>query len=227
LANIYINYQQLRKIKMIIAVLNTKGGTGKTVTALNLAVSRALLGRNVLAVDGDSQGSLMSALSNRSEPKPLLAVAQYTEGMTLRKQVQRATELYEDIVIDAGGRDNSALRSALLVADAVIIPFQPRSFDVWALDDMKALLDEARAVKDVRAYALLTLADARGTDNVTAGESVPAGLTLLPVAIGRRKVIAEAAGLGMSVLELAPSRDPKAFNEISVMAKYVFETALA
>ena len=208
---------------MIIAVLNTKGGTGKSVTALNLAISQSLKGLNVLAVDGDRQGTLMAALANRGDRSPTIAVAQYTEGQTLRQQVQRAAVQYDCTVIDAGGRDSAALRASLLLADKVIIPFQPRSFDVWALDDMHALLQEARAVKDIDAYALLTLADARGGDNAAAGGAVPDGITLLPVSVGRRKAIAEAAGEGLSLLELPPSRDPKAFAEFQAMVAAIFD----
>lgn len=206
----------------IIAVLNTKGGVGKTTTALNLAVGRALQGRNVLAVDGDRQGSLLTALTNRSDREPIVAVAQYVDGQALRQQVQRAVTQYDDIVIDAGGRDNTALRAALLLADKVIIPFLPRSFDVWALDDMNALLAEARAIKDVDAWALLTMADARGNDNAAASEAVPDGVQLMTVTVGRRKVFADAGGAGMSVLELPGNRDAKATAELQALLTAVF-----
>lgn len=206
----------------IIAVLNTKGGVGKTTTALNLVVGRARQGRNVLAVDGDRQGSLLTALTNRSDREPIVAVAQYVDGQALRQQVQRAVTQYDDIVIDAGGRDNTALRAALLLADKVIIPFLPRSFDVWALDDMNALLAEARAIKDVEAWALLTMADARGNDNAAASEAVPEGVQLMLVTVGRRKVFADAAGAGMSVLELPGNRDAKAVAELQALLSAVF-----
>lgn len=206
----------------IIAVLNTKGGVGKTTTALNLAVGRALQGRNVLAVDGDRQGSLLTALTNRGDREPIVAVAQYVDGQALRQQVQRAVTQYDDIVIDAGGRDNTALRAALLLADKVIIPFLPRSFDVWALDDMNALLAEARAIKDVDAWALLTMADARGNDNAAASEAVPDGVQLMTATVGRRKVFADAGGAGMSVLELPGNRDAKATTELQALLTAVF-----
>jgi chromosome partitioning protein len=206
----------------IIAVLNTKGGVGKTTTALNLAVGRALLGRNVLAIDGDRQSSLLTALTNRGNREPVVAVAQYVDGQTLRQQVLRAASHYDDIVIDAGGRDNTALRAALLLADKVIIPFLPRSFDVWSLDDMSALLGEARAIKEVDAYALLSMADARGNDNDVASQAVPAGMQVMPVSLGRRKVFADAGGAGVSVLELTAVRDSKAAAEMQALLVAVF-----
>lgn len=206
---------------MIIAVLNTKGGVGKTTMSLNLAVARALDGRDVLAVDGDRQGSLIAALANR-EDGPAIAAAHYSEGQILRQQVTMARERYSDIIIDAGGRDNTALRAALMLADLVLIPFQPRSFDVWALDDMAALLAEARAARDVRAVAFLAMADSRGHDNDDAAGATPEGIEYLATPVGRRKAIADAAGRGRGILEEA-SRDPKATAEIRRLVAAVFQ----
>lgn len=205
---------------MIVAVLNTKGGVGKTTTALNLAVARALAGSDVLAVDGDRQGSLIAALANRATG-PQIAAVHYADGQILRQQVTMAKDRYSDIVIDAGGRDNSALRAALMLADLVLIPFQPRSFDVWALDDMASLLAEARAARDVRAVAFLAMADYKGKDNADAAESTPDGIEYLPASIGRRKAIADAAGRGLSILE-EPTRDPKAVQEFERLISAVF-----
>lgn len=206
---------------MIVAVLNTKGGVGKTTMSLNLAVARALDGRDVLAVDGDRQGSLIAALANR-EDGPAIAAAHYSEGQILRQQVTMAKERYSDIIIDAGGRDNTALRAALMLADLVLIPFQPRSFDVWALDDMAALLAEARAARDIRAVAFLAMADSRGHDNDDAAGATPEGIEYLAAPVGRRKAIADAAGRGRGILEEA-SRDPKATAEIRRLVAAVFQ----
>lgn len=206
---------------MIVAVLNTKGGVGKTTMSLNLAVARALDGRDVLAVDGDRQGSLIAALANR-EDGPAIAAAHYSEGQILRQQVTMARERYSDIIIDAGGRDNTALRAALMLADLVLIPFQPRSFDVWALDDMAALLAEARAARDIRAVAFLAMADSRGHDNNDAAGATPEGIEYLAAPVGRRKAIADAAGRGRGILEEA-SRDPKATAEIRRLVAAVFQ----
>ncbi len=205
----------------VIAVLNTKGGVGKTTTALNLAVARALDGRDVLAVDGDRQGSLIAALSNR-EDGPQIAAAHYADGQILRQQVTMARDRYSDIVIDAGGRDNSALRAALMLADLVLIPFQPRSFDVWALDDMAALLAEARAARDIRALAFLAMADAKGKDNEEAASATPEGIEYLITTVGRRKAISDAAGRGRGILE-EPGRDPKATAEMRRLVAAVFQ----
>ena len=96
---------------------NTKGGVGKTVLAVQLALARALAGRDVLVVDGDRQGSAQMAVAVRSEAgrRPGLACVQYQDGAVLRSQVQRQAAKYDDVVIDAGGRDSTALRAALSI----------------------------------------------------------------------------------------------------------------
>lgn len=132
---------------VIITVGNTKGGVGKTTLAVQLAIARALAGRDVWLIDGDRQGTAAAAIAARAEGgrQPGIACAQYADGPALRGQVQQQRNKWQDIIIDAGGRDSTALRAALILSDVLLVPFAPRSYDVWALDDMAALVDEARA----------------------------------------------------------------------------------
>ena len=51
---------------MIISVLNTKGGVGKSTISLNLAIMRATSGKEVLLVDGDRQATIMQAMAQRA-----------------------------------------------------------------------------------------------------------------------------------------------------------------
>ena len=46
----------------ITAICNQKGGVGKTLTAVNLGVGLAKMGKRVLLVDVDAQGSLTASL---------------------------------------------------------------------------------------------------------------------------------------------------------------------
>lgn len=209
---------------MIYLVGSTKGGAGKTTTALNLAVALARSGREVMVVDGDRQGSALTAISGRlaNEITPGIAVAQYVDGKALRGQVLQQRDKYDDIVIDAGGRDSSALRAALMLCDVLLVPFQPRSLDVWALSDMSALLVEARSARETEfpAYAFLSMADtsSRSTDNADAAAAVAdlPELELLSAALGRRKSFANATAQGLCVHELKP-RDAKACAELDAL----------
>ena len=213
---------------MIVTVGNTKGGVGKTTLAVNIAIARALAGRDVWLIDGDRQGTAQTAIAIRAEAGhvPGIACATYPDGATLRSQVQQQRAKFDDIIIDAGGRDSTALRAALILSDVLLVPFQPRSYDVWALEDIAALIEEARSVRDgLRAYAVLNCADPgeASADNVGAEEAVAQvpQLELLQTPIRRRKSFANAAGQGLSVLEAKPL-DKKACDEISALVHALF-----
>ena len=150
---------------MIVTVGATKGGVGKTTIALNLAIGRALVGRDVWLIDGDRQGTAQTAVSIRAEEgtAPAIACSQYVDGPTLRSQVLHQRAKYQDIIIDAGGRDSTALRAALTLSDVLLIPFQPRSFDLWAMQDVLNLVAEANSMRDgLKSFAVLNQADAQG-----------------------------------------------------------------
>lgn len=213
---------------MIVTIGNTKGGVGKTTLAVNVAIARALAGRDVWLIDGDRQGTAQTAISIRAESGivPGIACATYSDGPTLRSQVQQQASKFDDIIIDAGGRDSTALRAALVLSDVLLVPFQPRSYDVWALNDIAALVDEARSVRDgLRVFAVLNCADPgeASTDNIDAAAAVAdiPQFEYLATPIRRRKAYANAAGAGMSVLELKPA-DKKAIDEMNALLNALF-----
>ncbi len=212
---------------MIVVVGGIKGGSGKTTVATNLAVMRANTGHDVLLVDADDQETATDFTILRNERRD--GGAGYTSikltGAAVRTQVVRLKEKYEDIVIDTGGRDTASQRAALTVADILLVPFVPRSFDVWTLEKVVVLIEEMRpANPDLTAYTFLNRADSRGTDNDEAALAIkesPA-LTFLDCAIGTRKAFANASAQGLSVSELRP-QDPKATEEITSLYGYLFD----
>lgn len=210
---------------MILALANTKGGVGKSTLAINIAIARAMAGRDVLLVDGDEQRTAMDFTELREQE---LGAVGYTavalHGAALRTQVRQLAPKYDDIVIDVGGRDTTSLRAALTVAETVLIPAQPRTFDIWAISQVSDLVQEAQAVNDLRPLVVLNAADAQGRDNADAAAAIGdvAGLTLLPISIGRRKVFPNAASAGRSVLEYMP-RDQKAIDELTALLHAVYD----
>jgi chromosome partitioning protein len=215
-------------VYVILTIGNTKGGVGKTTLAVQIAVSLALAGREVWLIDGDRQGTASAAIAGRAEAgkAPGIACAQYADGAALRGQVQRQRDKWQDIVIDVGGRDSTALRAAMILADVLLVPFAPRSYDVWALGDMAALVDEARCVRDdLRAFAVLNLADPgdSSTDNAEAAAAALAvpQFQYLAAPIRRRKAFSNAGASGLSVAEIAP-RDAKAIAELDNLVASLF-----
>ncbi|WP_434717205.1 AAA family ATPase (plasmid) [Paraburkholderia sp. A2RO-4L] len=209
---------------MIITVGNGKGGVGKSTTALQLSLGLALEGHRVWLIDGDRQQTSLSAITVRAETgRPMIAASAYAEGATLRAQVVQQRGNYDHVVIDAGGRDSTALRAALTVSDALLIPFLPRSFDVWALSDIAELVDESRAIADLEAFAFINRADVQGRDNKEAAEAVHEypGIKLLDVRVCDRKAFSNASGQGLHVEEM-PKRDTRACAEIDRLRTALF-----
>mgnify|MGYP001174150171 CR=1 FL=1 len=211
---------------MILAVGNVKGGVGKTTLAINIAIARARAGREVLLVDGDEQGTAAAFTDLRTE---LLGAPGYTavalQGAALRTQVRQLAAKYADVVIDVGGRDTGSLRAALTVADTVLIPVQPRTFDVWAIDRMAELVHEARSINDrLRALAVLNAADVSGKDNEEAEAALAEadGIECLATRVVRRKAFPNAAASGRSVLEQA-GQDQKAAAELDALVAALYD----
>ncbi len=210
---------------MILTVGNTKGGVGKTTLAVNIAIARALSGSEVLLVDGDEQHTAITFTELRNS---LLGKTGYTavslHGAALRTQVRQLSSKYADIVIDVGGRDTGSLRAALTVTDVLLIPVQPRSFDIWAVDQVVALIQEAREINPtMRAVAMLNAADAQGNDNKGALDALRdmESIELLEFSIGRRKAFPNAASAGRAVIEQLP-KDPKAVEELTSLLNTIY-----
>lgn len=211
---------------MIVVCGGIKGGSGKTTVATNLAVMRALAGADVLLIDADDQETSFDFTVLRNELKE--NAAGYTciklTGAALRTETLRLSEKYQDIVIDTGGRDTTSQRAALSIADVLLVPFVPRSFDVWTLEKVARVVGEVRALNTkLIAYAFLNRADPRGQDNEEAATVIrdTEALTFLDTPLGTRKAFANVGAIGLCVCELLPN-DPKAIAEITTLFEHLF-----
>jgi chromosome partitioning protein len=215
---------------MIVVCGGIKGGSGKTTVATNLAVMRARHGADVLLIDADDQETSFDFTVLRNERTE--NQAGYTciklSGAALRTETLRLSQKYQDIVIDTGGRDTTSQRAALSIADVVLVPFVPRSFDVWTLEKVARVVGEVRAINSTLiAYAFLNRADPRGQDNEEAAAVIrdTQALTFLDTPLGNRKAFANAGAIGLCVSELLPN-DHKAVAEITTLFERLFNVAV-
>jgi chromosome partitioning protein len=212
---------------MIIVAGGIKGGSGKTTVATNLSIIRATQNRDVLLIDADDQETATDFTILRNEK--LAGGAGFTSikltGAAVRTETQRLVKKYDDIIIDTGGRDTTSQRAALTVADVLLVPFVPRSFDVWTLEKVADLVAEIRAANPhLAAFTFINRADPRGMDNDEAAEILRenAALAFIDTPLGSRKAFANAAAQGLAVTELK-SQDPKATDEMMALAKYLLD----
>ena len=214
---------------MILVVGGIKGGSGKSLTATSLTVLRAVDGHDVLLIDADDQASATTFTRQRQHRTATQAsyTAIQSSGADVANQVRHMTAKYDDIVIDVGGRDTTSQRAALAVADLVLLPFAPKSVDLWTDDDVAALIDAARTFNPLlQAVSFLNMAFPRGTDNAEAAAYLrerAAHWTYLDQPIGMRKAFSNAFGQGYTVTEFIP-KDPKAIREMTALYRQIFGT---
>jgi chromosome partitioning protein len=145
----------------------------------------------------------------------------------VRTEIERIAPKYDDVLVDAGGRDTVSQRAALVLADVLLVPFVPRSFDIWTLDTVATLVQEIRTVNpSLRAFAFINRGDPSGTDNIEAGQLLQEKeeIAYLDAPIISRKAFGKAAAQGRAVTELHPS-DAKAKREITALYDAIFTEA--
>jgi len=213
---------------MILVCGGIKGGVGKTTLATNMAILRSHQGRDVLLVDADDQATASDFTAIRNEA--MEGNTGYTSiklhGVAVRSELLKMKDKYDDVVIDVGGRDTAGQRAALSVADVYVVPFLPGSFDVWTLESVGQLVEEAKAFNDqIQAYCCINRADSRGSDNADAAaiaRETP-NLTYIDAPMGNRKAFRTAAAQGLAVTELKTrDRDNKAIAEVMRLYKHLF-----
>lgn len=205
---------------MIYTVGGIKGGSGKTTLATNLVVHLSKLGADVLLVDADAQETSMQFVASRFDTlgKHDFAATKLNNKQVQQQVPQLATK-YDHVVIDTGGRDTISQRMALMVTDVYLLPFLPRSFDLWTLDDVKAVIEEMQASRQhpFQSYSFLNRGDSRGPENEQSAELLRKYeplITYVPATISNRKSFANAGTDGLGVEELSP-KDKKAIAEIN------------
>lgn len=221
------NNQQRDSELMIILIGGEKGGTGKTTIATNLATMRTKKANNLLLIDTDKQptASYWCSLREDRQVEPRIASIQKFEKAVRTETLALKTK-YEDIIIDAGGRDSPELRSALLVVEKAIFPLRPSQFDLWTLDRMNTLVQTAQEFNE-KLQAFIVINQVSPHPNVKEVEEAKAliqefaYLTLLKTHLCERIAYRKAAMHGMAVTEYKP-QDNKAIEEIVNLYQEVF-----
>nr|WP_173267140.1 ParA family partition ATPase [Pseudomonas sp. LM8]AIT41782.1 putative partitioning protein A [Pseudomonas sp. LM8] len=203
----------------VIAVLNQKGGSGKTTIATHLARALQLSGADVLLVDSDPQGSARDWAAVRDD-QPLTVVG--IDRPTIDRDVKNVARKVDFVVIDGAPQAADLAVSAIKAADFVLIPVQPSPYDIWAAADLVELVKQRIEVTDGRLQAAFVVSRAiKGTR--IGGEITEAlsgyGLPILESRITQRVSYPGTAAAGTTVLESEPDGDAAA--EVMALANEI------
>ncbi|MBI9084535.1 MAG: hypothetical protein JEZ11_13125 [Desulfobacterales bacterium] len=213
---------------MIILLGGEKGGTGKSTMATNLAVMhRVIANGEIILLDADKQATCAAWATIRdSTHLPRIPCVQRF-GKTIHIEAQALEEKYGTVIIDCGGRDSVELRSSMLVSDKFYTPLKPSQFDVWTLETLNDLLENARIINPgLNATVFINQANpnpkvAETTDTRAVIQDFE-HLRLSPVTIRERIAFRKAGRDGMAVIENKPV-DRKALDETLQLYKEVFD----
>lgn len=212
---------------MIIALLNQKGGVGKTTLATHIAGELALRGQQVILLDADPQGSALDWTQRRSQqglPRLFGAVGLARE--TLHQEAPELARRCDHLIIDGPPRIAAIARSALMAAGQVLIPVQPSPYDLWASGEMVALIREAQVFRpDLAAAFVINRRVVRTVIGREArGTLVEQPLPALASEVCQRIVFADSVAAGRLARESAP--DSAAAREIATLTDELLRGAL-
>ena len=217
---------------MIILVGNQKGGCGKSTTAANLSAFLAQKGIDVLLVDADRQSTVTNWVMDRGETK-LPTVNSVQKYDNIHHSLLDLAKRYQVVVVDAAGRDSRELRTGMIAANILLMPFRPSQPDLDTLPKMKEILTHAKDLnQDLQPFALLTMAPTNPVINeIQQSKNVFADypeIGLLETIIFERKVYRDGMSEGKGVVEMKNSKATAEFNsliaELTERAKIILNT---
>lgn len=184
-----------------IAIVSQKGGAGKTTLAIHLAAAAQAAGRVALIVDTDPQATASQWGQWRQGKAP--EVIDCGAPTLLAKKISQAIELgAELIVIDTPPHADIMAREACRVADLLLVPCRPRTFDLSAV---RTTAELAKA-SGKPAYAVFMAGPPKAAILYAEATEVmrEAGLQMAPVMLPERGDFHHSTGAGQTALEFAP-----------------------
>jgi chromosome partitioning protein len=196
------------------SIIGQKGGTGKTTTALALAVAAMQDGRTVVVVDLDPQTTATNWHDRRELDNPSVVSCQVSR---LRFVLDAASKEGANLVIiDTPAKSAEASIEAARVASMVLIPLRPQIYD---LETLPAIRDILRLAGDPVAFVLINSAPVQGKRHLEAQEAAKSlGFSVCPVILYQRAVYGDAPTNGLAVTEFDPTG--KAAKEVRQLYKF-------
>jgi chromosome partitioning protein len=200
-----------------IALINQKGGVGKTTVALHLAAAFWQRGENVLILDLDPQASAKEWHDARATELPHVESIQPTR---LAKVIEQAKDIGTTVLIlDTAPHAESAALEAARCADLVLVPCAPSIMDLRAMRKTADLLKLVKAPS----FAVLNSVPAVGTGADEAAQVIESEFALpsCPVRLGDRVAYSRCLITGQTAIEFEPTG--KAAKEVEQLHMWACE----
>ncbi len=126
---------------MIIALVNRKGGVGKTTSSVYVAAVLRSESRNVLLVDTDPEAG-----AKKMADAGLLAYPVQQADLRSLSQIVKGWE--GDVVIDTPPNDGEIIYKAAGLADEVIVPIAATGYDLSRLTDTLLILADVEEMRN-------------------------------------------------------------------------------
>ncbi len=210
-------------MSIILAILNRKGGCGKTTIATNISVALQKGGDKVILVDSDPLGSARDwHAAGGGGSLPMIGL----DRPTLDKDIKAVTGQFDWIVVDGAPMELSISVAAIKCADIILIPVQPSPYDVWAVEDLVDVIKERQKIANGKPKVAFVIS--RQINRTTIGNEVRDVLSSYKTPVfehgtSQRVIYAKAAAEGKSVLDAEPGSD--AAKEVQLLIKEIKEFA--
>ncbi|MBD1997951.1 ParA family protein [Leptolyngbya sp. FACHB-541] len=211
----------------IIAVVNQKGGSGKTTVSMQLAGAIARRGNKVLVVDADPQGTATrwAASAEDDAPFPASVVGLSAASGKVHREVKKLIDDYDCIIIDCPpAADSPVPQSALLIADLALVPIIPSPLDMWAAVGIRQVIQNVSDINEtLQARLMMNQCQPNTTLAQETLEVLPEfGIVLAQTQLRHRQVYRQAAVFGQTVHSLG-SKASAAVEEIEKLTDEVLD----
>lgn len=211
----------------IIAVVNQKGGAGKTTLSMQLAGTLGMYKHKVLVIDADPQATATRWAASASDETPFPASVSglSAAGEKVHREVKKFVDDYDYIIIDCPpAADSPVPQSALLIADLALVPVIPSPLDLWASVGIRQVIENIHDINE-ELMARIVVNQCQSNTSLTKEtmEVLPKyGMPLTNAKIHQRTVYRQSAVFGKTVHEMGSKAAP-AIAEMSALTQEILD----